>query len=402
MIYRLQDEVNSPQKSSFVRKDKMKKFTNILYYILILTVVLNAGDIDRIPPTHPIYSYGFTSIGNDVWATGGTGVAKKSFSSALHNPALLSEEETVFYSELGYDFKTKWLLGFDFGEKFNVPAFATFILPYKDFNFSIGYSNTYRIFYNFKLLIRTRDNPEGTGEYFNFETSDNIYNIFASASTAFSDNFSAGLTIGLNRLSLKESFDRIEQTGEGNGILIIGGVDYNISEEFSVAASFEYLSDIEYDIENSGSSLVMESDSFGNSVKIKEIGKAVLPVTFSIGLRYAIFDQLNAYAAFKQQYWSNFDDANSTLQNIHLGIEYSMYNNMTFSTGYFSKADLNELFDQHFITFGLKAQIRENIILNMTGLTSELDDNKKWEKRYSEDSDQFHQSYLSVGVAVNL
>jgi long-subunit fatty acid transport protein len=402
-------------KRLFIKECTFNVKISIFYILLILSLTFISGFSQTtkvgttvFPVCYPIYKSAFTKIGVDAWAAGGASIAEHGIpTGAFNNPAGINYDELTLYAEFGKRLNTKWLYDFDFDGQFIVPAYVSAAKPFGNWNIELGYMNYCDLVMNTQSEIRTIEHPEGTGEFYNIEKNINIYTFFCASSYAFNEHISLGLTLGLNYLNQYEKVYKLTAEGNGFGALIIFGVLFSPVNNFSIGTNLKFLTDIDYEMKINENDIFFDPDTTyqGNIVAInseKYPYSANFPWTFEVGINYKPVPFVKLLAMLEYQDWRDVTDNIDNEVQIHLGAEISTFQSLAFRLGYFTMNDMEisskEVFNQQFLSFGIKWSVNNKINLSASVMTSNLFDNEEFEEYYGEDKEQFHQTYISAGI----
>ncbi len=327
--------------------------------------------------------HALAKIGADSWASGGTGVVEQGASGALFtNPACMDFQSLTVSAELTGRLKTKTYLGFDY-DGIVYPSFVSVGMKKDNWNLSAGYLNYFNYAKSNYLPETTPEYPEGTGNYYTFETNIKVHSFFGSANCS-SEKLTYGLTLGLNYLVNSESWGNTNTSENGLGLLAIAGLLASPSEQFNIGLSFKFATPIEYT---------------SKPLTEEYIYRAAFPWGFELGLSGELSPIFRVLASVDFQNWKDVSPGMQNELNIHLGtvIEVSQYNNLRF--GFFTQSDpilfYKPYFDQNFLSGGFQTG-DEHITISLTILDSHLF-NREELISYNGDEHQFHQTIISLG-----
>lgn len=187
-----------------------------------------------------------TRIGLETWSIGGTHVARLNNPAApMHNPASLMTSGMDVYLEVGSTFRTKYL-DFEPDKKY-LPGYIFFSTLIKDFNFAIGYANTYNL--DFESVI-VSDSEISDKTYLGRGLKNKIimHTFFATIRYPLHEKIVLGATIGFNYLKETEEFKGLELGFRGNGWgpQIIIGLLYSPIKKLTFGTSFHFLNEIDF------------------------------------------------------------------------------------------------------------------------------------------------------------
>lgn len=392
----------------------MKK--KLLVIILLVGLVLlsqNFGysqDANRFPSPYPtwISNVSFTKIGVDNWAAGGAIISENKIStSPLTNPAALTVTKFGLYAESGKWSTSEWLEDIKINGNYVIPAFASLAFPFKKLTLCFGYMNYYQFQAKMRMMVRTIDQPEGTGEYIESKTNIRLNTFFSSVSYAPDEKISLGLTTGLNYLVQKDKIWKSTRDGDGFGLLLLAGILIKPFPKFSFGYNLKYLTVINYDmvLHEKEKLIDLDPDEYGNNeIILGELSNdrfpyiAKFPLVFETGFMYQPFPFLSLHAKVEMQKWSESSSyEGEDIFNYHLGSRFNVLKWLILSLGYFTQDQLfyfpkAKFYDQKFLSTGLRIHINNSISLSACILDSHL----LKEKRFA---DKYFQTYVAAGVS---
>ncbi len=367
----------------------------------------------QFPSPYPtwISNVSFTKIGIDNWAAGGAMLADAKLStSPFANPAALSVNKLGFYTEFGKTSTSEWMEDIKVNGQYVLPAFAAVVFPFKKFALSLGYMNYYQFQYKIRMEILTISEPEGTGEYTEAKRNIKLHSFFSALSYAPDDKISLGLTAGFNYFTDDDKISTFTTAGDGFGLSVIAGLLIKPFPKISLGYTLKYLTDINYDFversaENLNTVIHLDPEMSGNyETIIAQLSNehypyiAEFPLVFETGLMYQPFSRLSLYAKVEAQKWSSSSSYDGEdIINYHLGSKFNVSKWLSMSVGYFTQDQLfyfpeAELYNQKFLSTGLRMQINESFAISACILDSHLLKEKKY-------ADKYFQTYVAAGVS---
>ena len=368
----------------------------------------------QFPSRYPtwISNVSFMKVGIDNWAAGGAALAEDRLStSPFTNPAALAVDKFGLYAEFGKTTTSEWIIAdIKVNGQYVLPTFAAAVFPFKKLALSLGYMNYYQFQYKIRMAVSTISNPEGTGEYTEAKRNIKLHSFFSALSYAPGDKISLGLTAGLNYFTHDDKISTFTTAGDGFGLSVIAGLLIKPFPQISLGYNLKYLTDIKYDMifrstENLNTVIHHDPEIYGNNDMI--IGQlsdehfpfiAEFPFVFETGLKYQPFSTLSFYGKVEMQKWSSSSSYDGEdIINYHLGSKVDALKWLNLSFGYFTQDRLfyfpeAELYDQKFLSTGLRMQINESFAISACILDSHLLKEKKY-------ADKYFQTYVAAGVS---
>ncbi|MGD9487206.1 MAG: hypothetical protein AB7W47_04250 [Calditrichaceae bacterium] len=353
----------------------------VAVFLLLFYTVLFAGDDDRvdISAQQIFYPQGFTlpsyhSIG---FSDGNSSIVSEMISA---NPATItkfnnvqfgmeyeyaSEIDNAIYSDVGHSRNYQWV-PVSFGSHFET----------KGFHFGLGFYQKYSSSLDFEPIpITSVNDPDGgDGLTVTPEMESSIFTFGGVTAYSFqnliaqNDALSVGIQLNVDYLYSSEEVLSAEATRTGSDITWKLGLNYEVSDLFSLGYIYESGMDMSgtYEIENLYVSNDLET-RYNQSSQISNDFTAKLPSRSIIGLSIYPTNQMAIAGTITQVLW---DDVNELVDNNYefsLHTIYGIRNNMALTLGIYRnemtmKEDYPVEFDREkdytFLNAGIKYRLR--------------------------------------------
>ncbi len=374
----------------------MFKKINIIIVLLFIQVILcHAGDLIPLQlPKTTFNALGFgvspalTKIGISSWATGGTGVAEMNLPSAVFsNPANLSIDRITLSTEIETRLETRTIFDFMYDGQYLLPSFVSISFPFENLNVAFTYLNNYDFHFEWSTPVTTESQPEGTGELMSFEKSIVVHAILGTIQSSLHKKISLGFSLGLNYLAMKEEIFGRNGSGNGLGMVIIGGITYHPIENFIAGMSIRYLTKIEYDM-----TYLVEAYPY----------KAQLPWILESGFSVRVSPSFSFLTSLEFQNWKDVGDGLDNQFQFHLGSIVNLDESNELRFGFFTQSDpsqnLGNYFDQNFLTGGFQTK-NENLTFSLMLMDSHPFSNEEFWSSEKKEYVQFHQTIIMTGAS---
>lgn len=331
------------------------------------------------------------------------------FTGAISNPASLQPENISVYAEFGYRPSTTWIYDITYDGQFILPACISVAIPRDGWNMSFGYMNFFDSRFSIAdILITTTDNPDGTGETFDFERSTISHVVFGSINYNLTNILSLGITTGLQYVTAHEELFPIEANGTGVAATLIFGALIKPSPVTTIGAKFSIARTTTMDVQynDNGTTQLIQPDTTRpvQFVQLEESYKFTLssPWTTEIGIAWRCSPSVKFLGSLEYQRWSSVYDTYDNLLQLHFGIAAEITPTTTLRCGLFTQTDpapTNQPFlNQNFLTAGIEISTSEQWIVSASILDSHLLSSSSAVPSFEGSNANFRQTYISMGI----
>jgi len=388
--------------------------------MVITFKIIDAQDRLRVESPQLIYQSFFTTLGSE---SGGYGtvdvVGTDSLIFPYSNPALISTRHLSGAVEIAKNENSRDPFPFKFDNRWLVPSYGVIQFPFKAWKMAVGYANHYDLQLKTDLEeIITIQQPAGTGEFWDARINIQLHSFFSALQYNFHPKFSMGLNFGINYLRRRDEAFNITAKADAWSWQTVLGVAYKPDENLILAASYRYLSDIEYELEISGDNLLVTEPDTGitgvnempaSRLQSEVTGEAQFPWEIKVGMSYCFLAKFHLFGMINFQHWSRVDSEFEDQQQLHVGLQGRLFSTTRLSVGFFTQweADQRDLsswkyLSSKFITLGLSQKLFQKIKFNISYLDSRLFTHPDIERDFDGDVDSFHQIKVILGVQYTL
>jgi hypothetical protein len=386
---------------------------------IIIFAVTHAQDRLRVESPTYIYQISFTKTGSESWGYGGIDVVgSNSIIFPFSNPALIPANHFSAAIEFTRRIKTSGPLILKWDDPYIIPSYAVLQFPVKGLKLATGYANYYDLqVYLEPFPISTIQQPGGTGEFFDVEINLRNQTLFAAVQHTVHPKFSIGITLGANYFDRYERISSFEAKADGWGWQSVLGIAYSPTEYLTFGASFRYLNEIDYTFDVSTEQLVVSDPDTGtggsndtlNANLQSEFSSATkFPWEFKIGLNYRFQSRVQIFTMINFQGWSSINSSYNDQQQFHLGMQVRAFSATRYSLGFFTQMEGDEsklliakYLNQKYISLGLAQKLFSKFQFNISLLDSRLFSNPDVAKDFGEETDEFHQTNILLGLKCN-
>jgi long-subunit fatty acid transport protein len=358
-----------------------------------------------------VYSSAFTRTGIQYWSSGGAAIAEEGLATAaLTNPATLAGDEVSLYAEVGKRAETNWPYDFRYDGQWITPAYVALLIPENGWYLSAGYANYYSDdIFTEPIPVTTETMPEGTGEFFQAERTTLVHDFFGSIRYRPSELLSLGLTLGLNDVTINDKLFDVEADASGYGVLVVAGALYQPLPVVNIGATFTLSSTVNIDASYFGNGQLVRPTNSGDSL-IPPLGTAEsyrftaeFPWIAAAGVDWKYSSTIDFMLGLEYRHWSGISGSNRNPLQIHCGTALTVSPAFVVRFGFFTAIEpisMNQHYlNQNFLSAGIEYLCFDHIKIVAGIIDSHFLSNSDVLPSFENLSNQFRQTYVSLGVS---